>query len=216
MCEQRVQRVKRMRGASAAILLVVASAGCAGGERDRHPYQNATVVPRAACGVCPDVRTSPPLDRLGGYHLTRWHSSEPTMMLPSAAGDLLPSPVLVPQEEIPIPEPAGRESDRDGKEGDSVLPDALPGIRSSMNPARDSRLTQTAWPVVIPSRARGVVRLPTVVEQSLKAEVGWCQSGVAIDPVGYDGDHGRPDWWRHGPLVAKPDNQERVAGPLRR
>jgi hypothetical protein len=213
MFEQRVQRAKRMRGASATLLLVVAFAGCAGWERDRHPHQYAVVVPRAAC---PDVRTSPPLDWLGGYHLTRWHSSEPTTMLPSAAGDLLPGPVLVPQEEVPIPEPAGRESDRDGKEEDSVLPDALPGIRSSMNPARDIRLTQTTWPVVIPSRARGVVRLPTVVEQILKAEADWCQSGVAIDPVGYDGDHGRPDWWRQGPLVAKPVNQERVSGPLRR
>ncbi len=216
MSEQRVQRGKWMKGASVTLLLVVAYAGCAGREHDRRPYQNTAVAAGAECRVCPDGRTSPPLDWLGGYHLTRWHSLEPTMILPSATEVFLPSPVLVPQEEVPIPEPADEESDRDGKEGDSVHPDILPGIRSSMNPTRDSRLTQTAWPGAIPSGPRGVVRLPTVVEQGWKAETGWCQSNVAIDPTTpYDNAHGRPSWWQHGPLVARPD-QERVTDPLRR
>lgn len=216
MFEQRVQRARWMWGASVTLLLVVAYAGCAGWEHDRRPYQNAAVAADAACRVCPDARTSPPLDWLGGYHLTRWHSTEPTIMLPSAAEVFLPSPILVPQEEVPIPEPAGRESEQDGTEEDLVDPDILPGMRSSTNPTRDSRLTQTAWPVVIPSGARGVVRLPTVVEQGWKVEAGWCQSDVAIDPAPDDDTHGRPSWWRHGPLVARPANQERVTGPLRR
>jgi hypothetical protein len=216
MFEQRVRRDRWMRGASATLLLVVTSAGCAGWERDRHPHRNAAVTAGVACHVCPDGRTSPPLDWLGGYHSTRWHSAEPAMMLPTTVGESLPRPVLVPQEEVPIPDPPGREPGWDGNEGDSDLPDITPGNRSSTNPTRDGWLTQAAWPAAIPSEARGLVRLPTVVEQGRNIKAVWHLSDVAIDPASYDDTNGRPNWWRHGPVVARPINHEQVTGPLRR
>ena len=160
-----VQRAIWISGGLTMLLLVVAFAGCAAQERDRHPHQNVTVATSAACRVCPDVGPSPPLESLGGYHVTRWHSIEPTMMRSGDAGVFPRSPALLPHEEVPIPAPAAGGSESEMEDGDSVRPDILPGIHSSTSPTRDSWLTQTAWPAAVSSKARGVVRLPTVVEQ---------------------------------------------------
>jgi len=184
------------------LLLVIAATGCTGWERAQHRYENTPVVADQACRVCPTAMTGPPLDWLGGYHLTHWHSIEPTVIQPGVGGVFLPSPALIPQEEVPIPEPSGEGvHGEEERPGESVLPGALPGERSSTVPTRDSRLTQTAWPAAISSGVPGVVRLPAVVTHRTATGTNWLPSSVARGAAGSNRTHDMPTWWRHGPLV---------------
>lgn len=195
-------RVTWGRRALGMLSLVVAFTGCAGWERAQRGYENTPVAGDQACRVCPTVMTGQPLDRLGGYHVTHWHSIEPTVMPPTAGDVFLPSPALIPQEEVPIPDPSSEGGSGDEeRQGDSVFPGALPAAGASTSPTRDSRLTQTAWPAAIPSGVPGVVRLPAVVAQPTEAATGGLPSSVARGAAGSDRAYDMPNWWRHGPLV---------------